>query len=138
VNNNYSHTWLSNGDGTFDIKNKFPANIGYGMKGDADYKFLTGDFNGDGKTDLVHIVNNNYSHTWLSNGDGTFDVQERFPKNNGYAMKNAGNYKFLAGKFDSNNKYDMIHIVNDRYIHTWFYENSGQFNIMRPFLRRHD
>ncbi len=133
VNGSYSHTWLSRGDGSFDIKNRFPAQDGYGMKNEANYKFLVGDFNGDGKSDLVHIVNNDYSHTWLSRGDGTYDIRTRFPAQNGYAMKNAGNFKFLAGKFDNDGRSDMIHIVNNRYTHLWRSSGDGTYQIAAPF-----
>ncbi|NCQ93649.1 MAG: hypothetical protein GPJ19_24075, partial [Microcystis aeruginosa LG13-13] len=34
------------------------------------YRYETGDFNGDGKTDLIHFDVNNYVHLWQSNGDG--------------------------------------------------------------------
>jgi hypothetical protein len=135
VNNNYLHVWLSNGDGTFTIKQRFPATDGYAMKNEANYKFLVGDTDGDGKEDLVHIVNNNYLHVWLSNGDGTFTIKQRFPATDGYAMRNTGNFKFIIGKFDNNNRWDMIHMVNDRYTHTWLYESNGTYNIIRPFLK---
>jgi len=138
ANNNFLHVWISNGDGTFAIKPRFPAADGYALKNEANYKFIVSDANGDGKQDLVHIANNNYMHVWISNGDGTYAIQPRFPANDFYALKNGGNFKFIGGKFDNDGKGDLIHIVNDRYVHTWFYENNGTYNIMRPFLKRHD
>jgi C1A family cysteine protease len=133
VNNDYSHVWISRGDGTFDIKNRFPAQNTYAMNNVAGYRFLPGDFNGDGKTDLVHIVNNNYSHTWLSRGDGTFEIQGRFPVQNDYDMKNAGNYKFLTGKFNNDTRFDLIHVVNNRYTHVWGSQGNGTYQIYAPF-----
>ncbi len=115
VNNTYAHTWISNGNGTFDIQSPFP-NTGYSV-GANDYKFLTGDFNGDGKTDLIHFVNNTYAHTWISNGDGTFDIQSPFP-NTGYSV-GTNDYKFLTGDFNGDGKTDLVHFVNDTYTHVW-------------------
>jgi hypothetical protein len=129
INGDYSHTWLSKGDGSFDIKERFPAQNGYNMKNEANYKFLTGDFNGDGKTDLVHIVNNNYSQTWLSKGDGSYDLKARFPAQNGYLLKGDSNFKFIVGNFDGNRNADIIHIVNAGYTHLWLGNGNGTFNI---------
>jgi phage gp16-like protein len=133
INGDYSHTWLSNGDGTFDIKARFPAQNGYVMKNEAGFKFLAGDFNGDGKTDLMHIVNNDYAHTWISKGDGNYEIKPRFPAQNGYALKNDGNFKFLVGKFDGDGKMDMMHMVNDRFTHLWRSLGDGTFQISKPF-----
>ncbi|TRU54757.1 MAG: calcium-binding protein, partial [Microcystis aeruginosa Ma_QC_Ch_20071001_S25] len=66
--NNYVHLWQSNGDGTFSIKSFTPGG-GYEV-GVNNYRYETGDFNGDGKTDLIHFDVNNYVHLWQSNGDG--------------------------------------------------------------------
>ncbi len=35
-------------------------------------RWVTGDINNDGKTDLVHIVGGNYVHPWVSNRNGIF------------------------------------------------------------------
>jgi hypothetical protein len=133
INGDYSHTWLSKGDGSFDIKERFPAQNGYNMKNEANYKFLPGDFNGDGKTDLIHIVNNDYSHTWLSKGDGNYDIKPRFPAQNGYALKNDSNFKFIVGNFDGNQNADMIHMTNARYTHLWLGNGNGMFIIGGQF-----
>ena len=67
----YVHTWRSNGDGTFAVGTFSPWD---------DYAIPNGlwlpmDVNGDGKSDIVHAVQDfDYVHTWRSNGDGTFAV----------------------------------------------------------------
>ncbi|WP_148096718.1 FG-GAP-like repeat-containing protein, partial [Aphanothece sacrum] len=129
VNNNYIHVWLSNGDGTFNIKSPFP-NTGYRLDAN-NYNFKTGDFNGDGKTDLIHFVNNNYIHVWLSNGDGTFNIKSPFP-NTGYRL-DANNYNFKTGDFNGDGKTDLIHFVNNNYIHVWLSNGDGTFEIKSPF-----
>jgi phage gp16-like protein len=133
VNDNYLHLWISNGDGTFDIKDRFPASNGYALKNDAYYHFSSGDFNGDGRTDLFHVVNDNYTHVWISNGDGTFEIKPRFPATNGYAMKNDANYKFLIGDFNGDKASDVLHIVNNNYAHVWISKRDGSFEIKPRF-----
>src|SRR5207247_9965178 len=66
----YVHTWLSNGDGAFDVR-FFRPWVNYGIQAGS---WLSGDFNGDGKGDLVHLTASDYVNTWLSNGNGTFNV----------------------------------------------------------------
>jgi hypothetical protein len=55
----------------FDVRTFRPW-AGYAMPNGI---WLTGDFDGDGRQDLVHAVQStDYAHTWLSNGNGTFRV----------------------------------------------------------------
>jgi hypothetical protein len=62
---------LSNGDGTFQ-----PVKLTANPKGNYGDAILTGDFNEDGKPDLllVHATNPSTFEVWLGNGDGTFNV----------------------------------------------------------------
>ena len=62
---------LSNGDGTFQ-----PVRLTANPKGNYGDAILTGDFNQDGKPDLllVHATNPSTFEVWLGNGDGTFNV----------------------------------------------------------------
>jgi glycosyltransferase involved in cell wall biosynthesis len=49
---------------------------------------VPGDYDGDGKTDILHAVNNtDYVHLWTSNGNGTFTVTTFSPWG-GYAIPN--------------------------------------------------
>jgi hypothetical protein len=89
----YASLWTSNGAGGFTVST-FRPGPGYGMKVGS---WLTGDFNGDGKTDLVHLLTPyDYTHTWISNGDGTFTVGT-FRAWPGYDMK-AGSWQ--SGDFN--------------------------------------
>jgi hypothetical protein len=81
--NLYADVWLSNGNGTFDIKPAFPVQYGASSNGYQNFHGL-GDFNGDGKTDSIlffNAFNENgnggtvYVSFWLSNGNGTFDIK---------------------------------------------------------------
>jgi FG-GAP-like repeat/Salmonella virulence plasmid 65kDa B protein len=129
ANNRYVHVWLSNGNGTFDIRGGFPNN-GYGVDAN-DYKFQTGDFNGDGRTDLIHFANSNYVHVWLSNGDGTFTITSGFP-NSGYGV-GANAYNYQTGDFNGDGKTDLVHFANSNYIHLWLSKGDGTFAILSRF-----
>jgi translation initiation factor IF-1 len=123
ADNQYANIWLSKGDGTFTI-NQFSPWPGYAM---GDGYFIAGDFNGDGKTDLAHIVTDSqYANIWLSNGDGTFTVKTFSPWG-GYAM---GNGYFVAGDFNGDGKTDLAHIVTDsQYANIWLSNGDGTFTI---------
>ena len=64
------NTWLSKGDGSYDIKGQ-QAQAGYGY---GEGTWMTGDVNADGRTDLVHRWNVGVN-TWLSKGDGSYDIK---------------------------------------------------------------
>jgi hypothetical protein len=118
-NTNYVHPWLSRGDGTFDVKT-FSPGAGYAIPNGL---WLVGDFNGDGRDDIVHAVQNtNYVHTWQSIGDGTFDVKT-FSPGAGYAIPNG---LWLVGDFDRDSRYDIVHAVqNTNYVHPWLSNGKG-------------
>ena len=70
INTLTSKILLSRGDGSFLDAGRLP---GFDLKFPT--TFLTGDFNGDGKADLIayRASNSGYgSSIWFSNGDGTF------------------------------------------------------------------
>ncbi|TXI19111.1 MAG: VCBS repeat-containing protein, partial [Nitrosomonas sp.] len=59
----YVHTWLSNGDGTFTVGTFSPWS-GYSIPNGL---WLPGDINGDGRTDIVHAVQeSDYVHAWIA------------------------------------------------------------------------
>jgi hypothetical protein len=113
TDNQYANIWRSNGDGTFKVTQFSPWN-GYAM---GNGYFLATDLNKDGRTDLLHLVTNtDYANVWVSNGDGTFAVQQFSPWY-GYAI---GIGYFLTADFDGDRKGDVIHIVtNNDYVHPW-------------------
>src|SRR5215471_5361077 len=114
------------GDGTFDVK-PFRPWAGYAMPNGAS---LTADINGDGKTDLVHVVQGaDYVNVWRSKGDGTFDVKPFRPWA-GYAMPNG---IWLTGKFTGSANTDMVHIVQGAdYANVWRSKGDGTFEV-KPF-----
>jgi Ca2+-binding RTX toxin-like protein len=126
----YIHIWKSNGDGTFAVDKSFKPWNGYAVNSNG-YNYLAGDFNGDGKTDLVHLFNNDYIHTWLSKDDGTFDTKALFAPQGGYAI-GANNYKYLTGDFNGDGKTDLIHLVSKDGVNVWFSKGDGTFEIKQP------
>jgi FG-GAP-like repeat len=126
-NSNYVHVWLARGNGTFDVRPPFSPSPSYVIpNGD----WLVGDFNGDFRSDLVHLVpNTNYVNVWLSRGDGTFDVQQ-FSPGSGYVIPNG---VWLAGDVNGDRRTDLIHVVqNTNYVNVWLSRGNGTFDV-RPF-----
>ena len=117
----YVHVWLSKGDGTFDLKSAFTPNPSYDVTNN-NFNFKLGDFDGDGKTDLIHLINggNGYVNVWNSKGDGTFDVTPAFSPNPSYDVTN-NNFNFKLGDFDGDGKTDLTHFVNggNGYVNVW-------------------
>ncbi|MBX9962901.1 MAG: FG-GAP-like repeat-containing protein [Burkholderiales bacterium] len=119
----YVHTWISNGDGTFRV-GTFRPWPGYAIPNGI---WLTGDFNGDGRMDILHAVQNtDYAHVWLSKGNGTFQVSTFRPWP-GYAIPNG---LWMTGDFNGDGRTDIVHAVNNRsYVHTWISNANGTFTV---------
>jgi len=129
ANTDYVHTWISNGNGTFNVGTFRPWQ-GYAIPNGV---WLTADINGDGRTDLVHAVaNTDYVHTWTSNGNGTFNVGTFRPWA-GYAIPNG---IWLTADLNADGRMDIVHAVaNTDYVHTWISNGNGTFNVgtFRPW-----
>jgi hypothetical protein len=116
-----AQVWLSNGDGTFSIR-AFQPSPGYGMQSGS---WLVGDFNGDLRTDLVHLwTNGNYANVWLSNGDGSFSIRSFAPW---------PDYGFLVGSwqsgdFNADGRLDLMHLWGGD-VNIWLSNGDGSFSI---------
>jgi hypothetical protein len=113
----YIDTFLSNGSGIYEkkvdqVSKEFNSTGG---------TWLTGDFNGDGKADLVYIYQN-YIDTFLSKGDGTYEekqleVSKEF---------NSVSGSWEVGDFNGDGKTDLAYIVNN-YIDTFLSKGNGTY-----------
>lgn len=98
---------FSNGDGSFIVTNGSVGNFGY-WASTAGVKILTGDFNGDGRTDIALIGGAGWSAipVAFSNGDGSFTVTavglSYFP---GWAT--AAGVQIVAGDFNADGRTDI-------------------------------
>ena len=98
------------------------------------YKLYTGDFNGDGKTDLMHVIDRNLYVYSLDNNNNlsllwkTTDYRIKLDK------------PFLLGDYNGDGKTDFLHprAVNSGYISTFISTGSGfdSFNRTQPFIYR--
>lgn len=133
VSNDYVHVWLAKGDGTFDIKGRFPAANGYPVAANT-YNYTPGDFNGDGRTDLLHLTGPDGARVWMSNGDGTFDIKPIYKPWAGYAIPGSGVYQYQSGDFNGDGRTDLIHFVGNAYVNIWFSNGDGTFSVIGGFL----
>jgi hypothetical protein len=111
------------GDGNFGVTTFSPWQ-GYAIPNGL---WLVGDFNGDGRDDILHVVQGtDHVNVWLSNGDGTFEVKP-FKPWNGYLMPNG---LWLVGNFNGDGKADILHDVQDTdHAHIWTSNGDGTFTV---------
>jgi hypothetical protein len=99
-------THLSNGE-SFNIQRWATGQGGFGDT----QKWLVGDFNADGKDDLVNIFNDGglaSIDTHLSNGE-SFDIQRWATGQGGFG----DTQKWLVGDFNADGKDDLVNVFND-------------------------
>ncbi|OMJ67839.1 hypothetical protein SteCoe_34900 [Stentor coeruleus] len=107
--------FINNGNYTFTICPSFPNN-GYDISAN-NYKFFYGDFDDDGKHDLLHFINDYSLVIWLSNGDGTFRISEPIRKPDYFFSDN--NYMINTGKFTNDYKTDLVHFISSDWLVVW-------------------
>jgi hypothetical protein len=112
----YANSWISNGDGSFTVSGFRPWE-GYNLQAGG---WQSGDFNADGKTDLVHLCCHDYAHQWLSAGSGTFTIGSAQPWP-GYGI---GFGIWRTGYFNGDARTDLLHLCCP-YANIWLAEANG-------------
>ena len=129
----YQYVFLNNGDGTFTGQTQTLPN-GWNFSINSNIPNLdapvTGDFNGDGKTDYVLIDSNGYpyQYVFISNGDGTFSgLTQTLP--NGWKFvinKNTPNANIpIAGDFNGDGTTDYLLIDANGYPYQYVFISNG-------------
>jgi FG-GAP-like repeat len=119
----FSNIWYSNGDGTFDVQSFSPW-PGYVMDTGT---WLVGDFNGDGRADLLHVLPGKSSvDIWLSKGRGSFKVTNFLPWPD-YPIEKG---RWLVGDFDDDGYADVVHLLeSEGRVNIWLSTGDGSFRI---------
>jgi hypothetical protein len=110
--NTTQRVFLSNGDGTFNqvvTSNAFDGN--FGSPPQASFLPITGDFDGDGKTDWLMIMGAN-QRIFFSNGDGTFRLVFTANAFGGadFGSPPTAGFLPLVGDFDGDGRTDWMMI----------------------------
>jgi hypothetical protein len=86
-----------------------------------------GDFNGDGRADLLHVLPGKSSvNIWLSKGRGSFKVTN-FPPWPDYLIEKG---RWLVGDFDDDGYADVVHVLeSEGRVNIWLSTGDGSFRI---------
>ncbi len=112
--------WQGDPEGTFTRAHRqqdYPNDGPIWKTGGDEYPIYIGDFNGDGKADVLQAMRDSYqAQVALSNGDGTFiraHRQQDYP-NDGPIWKTSGNeYPIYIGDFNGDGKADVFQAMRD-------------------------
>jgi hypothetical protein len=115
-------SWLSGFDGTFTKSNPSLGGPNFGTPPGAGFLTITGDFNGDGKTDFA-MAGPESQYVYLSNGDGTFALNgpQSFGGANFGTPPQHNAFPFI-GDFNGDGKTDWMMVENSN---TWVFMSNG-------------
>jgi hypothetical protein len=103
-----SFTATSGSGGTFNGRSfTYPNGWNFGSPPTSNWTPITGDFNGDGKTDFA-FASGTVLNVSLSNGDGTFSASSfTFPNGWNFGSPPAANWTLITGDFNGDGKADF-------------------------------
>lgn len=124
-----TNNWISfsNGDGTFDFRLPVPG-LTKGYWGNVNNsRQLTGDFNGDGLTDIANLQSDGTTNNWVafSNGDGTFDFRLPVPGLTKGYWGSVNNSSQLTGDFNGDGLTDIVNLQSDGTSNNWLALSNG-------------
>jgi hypothetical protein len=123
VANNVIYGFLSNGDGTFTQAGQV-IGVNFSAPASSNYDLVSGDFNGDGRSDFALIADNQI-YCFLSNGDGTFypSVQVLGPSFNSPPRST---YDLVLGDFNGDGRSDYA-LIGGSQIYGFLSNGDGTF-----------
>ncbi|MEX2555983.1 MAG: glycoside hydrolase domain-containing protein [Actinomycetota bacterium] len=94
-------------------------------------RWVTGNFDGVGGTDLVHLCCGDYANTWMSQGDGTYTVKSFRPWA-GYDLQLPG---WISSDVNGDARDDLVHLCCKDHALVWLSDGDGSFTVVgfRPW-----
>ncbi|CCD95159.1 hypothetical protein BRAO375_4010002 [Bradyrhizobium sp. ORS 375] len=119
--------FLSNGDGTYTIANSgTPNNWDFGTNPASNYMLISGDFNGDGKSDMV-LIGGAYLYVFIGKGDGTFNGSAvACPNGWNFGSPPQATYTPIIGDFDGDGRTDFL-LLSGQYLYEFMSRGDGTF-----------
>jgi hypothetical protein len=121
--------YVGNADGTYSTQAGRGQSSTY-VVGNNGKDFLEGDFNGDGKIDLIHIIpSGNIARLWLSNSSGVPNhlINNPIIPQSGETVGNASQY--LVGNFNGNGVDGLAQLDSGK-MDIWTGSSSGTFQVL--------
>jgi hypothetical protein len=130
ASNDGYYSMLGNGDGTFRAVGAFayPNGANFGNPVTANFVPLTGDFNGDGKTDFI-LLGANIVYVYLGNGDGTLGGPggHIYAAGSNFGWPPSSLYRPFAGDFNGDGRTDFA-LINGANYWTFLSNGDGTFS----------
>ncbi|WP_316185376.1 FG-GAP-like repeat-containing protein [Bradyrhizobium sp. SZCCHNRI1003] len=126
----YLYVFISNGDGTFSGNTtQISTGWNFGTTPSSNFTAVSGDFNGDGKSDFV-VVGGSYLYEFLGNGDGSFSYNTiAIPNGWNFGNPPSSNFIPVVGDFNGDGKTDWL-MVQGQYLYEFQSRGDGSFNYL--------